>query len=189
MGNLQLVVGWVVSGFLGLLGLAIVWKVWTGAINLNRVISEPNGDASMSRFQLLIFTFVIALSLYLITVSKTPPGFPDKIPPEILGLLGISAGSYLVSKGIQFSKPEGVERVVAVKPPAATVKTSSTQQFTVDPPNEPVSWSIVPAGVGGITATGLYTAPAAIPANPTVSIMATSTSDPSKSAVSTITIT
>src|SRR5215831_8092388 len=104
--------------FVGGLGFLILIKIIDKTINLSRVISEPNGDASMSRFQLLIFTFVIALSLYLITVSKTPPGFPDKIPPEILGLLGISAGSYLVSKGIQFSKPEGVERVVAVKPPA-----------------------------------------------------------------------
>ena len=57
--------------------------------------------ASMSRFQLLIFTLVIALSLFLVVVSNMK--FPDTIPPEILTLLGISASTYAVSKGIQSS--------------------------------------------------------------------------------------
>ena len=53
----------------------------------------------MSRFQLLIFTLVIALSLFLVVVSNMK--FPDSIPPEILTLLGISSTTFAVSKGIQ----------------------------------------------------------------------------------------
>jgi hypothetical protein len=52
----------------------------------------------MSRFQLLIFTFVIALSLFLVVTTKGE--FPP-IPTEVLMLLGISATTYGVSKGIQ----------------------------------------------------------------------------------------
>src|SRR5207253_10702956 len=107
--NVTVAVTWVALGFMALLGVAILWFIFTGKIDLSRLISEPNGDASMSRFQLLIFTFVIALSLFLVIVAKSTPAFPPEIPGSILALLGISASSYVVSKGIQFSSPEGVE--------------------------------------------------------------------------------
>jgi len=58
----------------------------------------------MSRFQLLIFTFVIAFSIFLMIVSSKPMRFPN-VPAEILTLLGISASTYAVSKGIQASNP------------------------------------------------------------------------------------
>lgn len=99
---------WVALGFLGLIGVAILYLVFTGKIDLSGLISEPTGDASMSRFQLLIFTFVIAACLFLIVASKGPPDFPKDIPQGILVLLGISSSSYLVSKGIQASSKEGL---------------------------------------------------------------------------------
>ena len=58
----------------------------------------------MSRLQLLLFTFVIA-GLYL-TLSLEA-GYLIEIPNQVLGLLGISAASYVVSKGIQVNKPNG----------------------------------------------------------------------------------
>lgn len=90
---------------------AIVYLIWTGRINLQRLISEPNGDASMSRFQLLVFTIVVAFALFIIVVSGDKPAFPDTIPANVLTLLGISASSYLVSKGIQHSSDEGAKHV------------------------------------------------------------------------------
>src|ERR1043166_5303075 len=86
---------WVALGFLGLVGVAILYYVFTGKIDLSGLISEPTGDASMSRFQLLVFTFVIAASLFLIIASAAPPAFPPTIPNGILLLLGISSSSYL----------------------------------------------------------------------------------------------
>lgn len=89
-----------------LFGFMILAGIASGKIDISKILEEKGSDgASMSRFQLLIFTFVIALSLFLIVVSKG--AFPDKIPPEILTLLGISASTYAVSKGIQTSAGNG----------------------------------------------------------------------------------
>lgn len=122
---LELLVGYMVCGLVGLLGLLVLWRIYQGQIDLKLLISEKSGAASMSRFQLLIFTFVIALSLFLIVVanakllqtneniarkpSPTLPQFPD-VPGGVLALLGISASSYTVSKAIQAGmdqKPDG----------------------------------------------------------------------------------
>ena len=98
--TLALVIGWTVSIVIGLLGLVFVWKVATDKININRVISEPDGSgASLSRLQFLIFTFVIAMSLFWIVVRQE--NFPEEIPAGVFILLGISGGSYVISKGIQ----------------------------------------------------------------------------------------
>ena len=87
-----------------LFGFMVLAAIASGKIDISRLLEEKSPDgatgvASMSRFQLLIFTFVIALSLFLIVVNTG--AFPDKIPPEVLTLLGISATTYAVSKGIQ----------------------------------------------------------------------------------------
>jgi hypothetical protein len=157
---------WVALGFLALMGLAIVYLVFTGKIDLTGLISEPNGDASMSRFQLLVFTFVIAASLFLIIASAGPPAFPKEIPNGILVLLGISASSYLVSKGIQNSSPEGLSG----RGPQVTIKGNLTEtkfggpsvQFQADVvglSDKSVTWSIDPIGFGSIDDNGLYRPP------------------------------
>jgi hypothetical protein len=97
------VCGFVLCLFIGLLGLTILYLIWTKQINLNQLLSEANGDASMSRFQLLIFTFVIAISLF--EIVETGMKFPD-IPTGVLTLLGISASTYAVGKGISYSQPD-----------------------------------------------------------------------------------
>ena len=80
---LGLVIGWILAGFLGLLAIVILIKIWTGDIDLNYIISDENGWASLSRFQFLIFTFVVAISLFYLIVSSSPPVYPA-IPKEIL---------------------------------------------------------------------------------------------------------
>jgi hypothetical protein len=86
--------------FLGALGLIIIFKIFTDKIDLEWLISEDNGHASMSRFQLLIFTFVIAISL--VRLVEATDKFPE-INNGILTLLGISASTYAVGKSIQKS--------------------------------------------------------------------------------------
>ena len=108
MNTMALAVGLIISFLMGFLGLVIAYLILKGKIDLSKLISEPNGDASLSRFQFLLFTFVIAMSLFLIVISKDPPKFPE-IPIEILALLGISGGSYIVSKGIQTSRDIGLK--------------------------------------------------------------------------------
>ncbi len=89
-----------------ILGFAavILYQILRGIIPLSGILSEPRapGDcgpakASLSRFQFLIFTFVIA-GLYLV-LSLESGTFVD-IPDSVLVLLGISGGSYLISKGV-----------------------------------------------------------------------------------------
>jgi hypothetical protein len=100
--TLSLLVASVVSLIILLLALAVVWEIWRGQLNLAFLLSEPvdkGGDgqpkASLSRFQFLIFTFVIA-GLYL--VLSIEAGQLVEVPTGALVLLGISGGSYLVSK-------------------------------------------------------------------------------------------
>ncbi len=152
--TLTLFAGWVVCIFVLFLGAAIIVLIAQGKINLSKLISESNGDASMSRFQLLVFTFVVALSFFLVVASSQK--LPD-IPGTVLSLIGISASSYLVSKGIQ----TGAEnRTISISPSIATVGPGQTQQFKVavstDGENK-VVWSMQ-AGTGTITQDGLYKA-------------------------------
>ncbi len=101
METLAFVAALIVVIFIGAAGSIILWRMVDGTINLGKLISEQDGTASLSRFQFLVFTFVIAMSLLLIVIGQKPPAFPQGISPDVLALLGISSGSYLISKGIQ----------------------------------------------------------------------------------------
>jgi hypothetical protein len=81
-----------------LFGFMILAAIASGKIDISKLLEEHGGGASMSRFQLLVFLFVIGLSLLLLVVNKNQ--FPE-IPNNVLMLLGISASTYGVSKGIQ----------------------------------------------------------------------------------------
>jgi hypothetical protein len=85
---------------------------------------------------------------------------------------------------------------VTVAPTAVNLTTNQQVQFTatvIGSTNTSVTWSVdgIPLGnstVGMVSATGLYTAPAAVPASPVVSVTATSVADPTKSASAAVTI-
>jgi hypothetical protein len=112
MSLLVLVIGWILTIFLGILALIILWKIINGDISLRYLISDEQGFASLSRFQFLVFTFVIAMTLfYLITANGKYP----EIPNQILALLGISGGSFAIAKGVQASRD--VEMTKANHPP------------------------------------------------------------------------
>jgi hypothetical protein len=153
---------WVALGFLGLLGIAILIQVFREKIDLSGLISEPSGEASMSRFQLLIFTFVIASSLFLVIASAEGyPKFPPDIPNGILVLLGISSSSYLVSKGIQQSSPQAPQ--VTISPTNSKTNAGGPaiqfQATVVGLDDKTVAWSVDPPTMGSIDATGLYSPP------------------------------
>jgi uncharacterized BrkB/YihY/UPF0761 family membrane protein len=101
---LGLVIGWLLTVIIALLAAKILIKIWRDEIDLEFLLSDENGDASLSRFQFLVFTFVVAMSLFYLIVIKTPPDYPT-IPNQILALLGISGGSYVLAKGIQSGGP------------------------------------------------------------------------------------
>tara|TARA_B100002003_G_C13873364_1_gene426871 strand:+ start:346 stop:654 length:309 start_codon:yes stop_codon:yes gene_type:complete len=91
----------------------VLYKILKGEIKMEGIISEPGHvKASLSRFQYLVFTFVIA-GLYLVLSLES--GTLVTIPESVLVLLGISGGSYLISKQIGKPKSEG-------EPPESTDK-------------------------------------------------------------------
>lgn len=70
------------------------------SMDLSALISEgdaENRKASLSRFQFLLFTFVIS-GIYLTLCLES--GTFVEIPNGALALIGISGGSYILSKGI-----------------------------------------------------------------------------------------
>lgn len=108
---LTITIGWMIAIFVGILGILVLWRIFRGDIKLNSLLEDENHKASLSRLQFLIFTFVIALSLFLIIVAGDKPAFPETIPAEIFVLLGISGGSYLISKGVQANKDTRVQQL------------------------------------------------------------------------------
>lgn len=87
--------------FLFFLSIVVLLSMISNKIDLSQLIEELSGGASMSRFQLLLFTFVVGFT-FLIVVANNPSKFPD-IPANVLALVGVSASTYAVGKGLQVS--------------------------------------------------------------------------------------
>jgi hypothetical protein len=93
-----------------LLGFAalVLWKLFWDGRSLDGLILEPlapgqlgPAKASLSRFQFLIFTFVIAGLFLLLSIEA---GTFVEIPGNVLGLLGISGGTYVIAKTVGSSE-------------------------------------------------------------------------------------
>lgn len=118
-----------VLGFLALTAIilafagAILWKIISGKIELYGIIAEPamrdeagnllrdkhgdliySGKASLARFQFLLFTFVVAGLFLMLSIES---GTFVNIPTSVLGLMGISGGSFLVSKAMGGNVEDG----------------------------------------------------------------------------------
>jgi len=130
-----------------LFGFMVLAAIASGKIDISQLLEEKGSDgggASMSRFQLLIFTFVVAISLLLIVVNNHD--FPKDIPAGVLTLLGISASTYAVSKGIQMGADNGNGGNGGPPPPP----TAGVTHTTVVAP---------PAGGGSVTHTTVVNPP------------------------------
>jgi hypothetical protein len=100
----------IILGFAAL----VLWKVYNGDISLVGLIAEPSQagadgkpKASLARFQFLLFTFVVAGLFLLLSIEAGT--FVD-IPNNVLALIGISGGSFLISKGVNASKDAEPEK-------------------------------------------------------------------------------
>lgn len=131
---LALVMGWTLTVLIAAFAVVIIYKIIRGhkegGIDLKHLLAGDDGLASLSRFQFLIFTFVIALSLFLIIINTSPgPAFPT-VPGSILALLGISGGSYVVAKGVDANAtPTTTETTVIPNPPSDPI----VKQVTTEP--------------------------------------------------------
>lgn len=81
-----------------LFAAAVVWQLIRDDA-LTGIILEPGGEkkASLSRFQFLVFTFVVAGLFLMLSIES---GSFVNIPSSVLGLIGLSGGTFVVSKGV-----------------------------------------------------------------------------------------
>jgi hypothetical protein len=103
MTKVKLAIAYAGLVMLFLFGFLILAGIASGKIDISQLLEEKgpdgvNGGASMGRFQLLIFTFVIGLSFFYVVLCKCDM---PQIPTNVLALLGVSATTYGVGKGIQ----------------------------------------------------------------------------------------
>lgn len=88
------------------LAFIVLWKIWKNQISLIGLLAEmpppgaPVADskASLSRFQMLIFTFVIAGLFMMLSIES---GEFVEIPQNVLILLGISGGTYVLAQTVK----------------------------------------------------------------------------------------
>ncbi len=99
-------------------------------------------------------------------------------------------GSATINSNFPTTRPplEPPVQVSGVNPPAVTLYPGQSVQFTpvVSYSSQGVTWAINPANAGTIDASGVYTAPAQVTSQQTVTITATSVEDPTKSALAAV---
>lgn len=98
-------IGFVAFGTIIILfAAAVLYLIAVGNISLVGIISEPRGTlelekgrpkASLSRFQFLIFTFVVAGLFLMLSIEA---GHFVEVPENVLILIGLSGTGYLASK-------------------------------------------------------------------------------------------
>jgi hypothetical protein len=97
----------IISAIILLFAFIVLWRIYTNQISLEGLLAEfpkatdPPGTipkASLSRFQFLMFTFVVAGLFLLLSIEAGT--FVD-IPTNVLALLGISGGTYVISKTVK----------------------------------------------------------------------------------------
>ncbi len=117
----------------------------------------------------------------------TSPTTIDKQQTVTVTATTLGANSSPLSATITLMPPVGI----TVAPGLASLPVGGTQQFTANVTNTTntgVIWSLDPAGVGSLSPSGLYTAPATASAQQTVNVIATSLADPTQSASATVTL-
>jgi RHS repeat-associated protein len=170
------------------------------------VASPVTGTLYASQTEQVVATFIGICSNPAVTFSLNPAGIgtlsstgfytaPASIATQQIVTLTASAQTTPVmtaSATIILEPPVPVAPVsVTVAPRVLTLYGGNTQQFmaaVANTANTAVTWSIAPTGLGGISSTGLYTAPTTITAPQAITVTATSQADATKSATVTITL-
>jgi RHS repeat-associated protein len=113
--------------------------------------------------------------------------FPVNVTNGQITILFANRSWYSVINAIQILATGAVE----VHPTSAVPWPSQTVQFSAsvaDTTNQNVTWSIAPTGFGTLSASGLYTAPAAVSSPKTLTVTATAAAPPNLSGSATITL-
>lgn len=132
MFSAQELMKWSGAIFIAAIQAYIIWnlvfnsKKW----DLSQLLCAEDGTASMSRFQLMLFTFAIAGGYFYLIIQSGK--FPQ-LDSSAMELLGISSGTYAISKGIQASRDTSLG-----------VSTTPGQPPTPPPPPPPAPVPVAP---------------------------------------------
>lgn len=122
---------------------SVLMRLYRGG-KLETLILENDGTkASLSRFQLLLFTFVVAGLFLMLSIQA---GQFVEIPQGVLALIGISGGSFLISKHLSNQNA------------ANTAAQSGTGELNGTWQEDPVTagqgdWTATLVGTGSVTGT------------------------------------
>jgi len=94
---------WWILTFVALLLLAgfVGWKTNN---NVLWILVDGRGRYSLTHFQIVLWTLLILSSMLAVLISKGFDPTQIVIPPELLGLMGISAGSGILTTGVKATK-------------------------------------------------------------------------------------
>jgi hypothetical protein len=110
---------WLVSFVvLGGLAVAIGWATGKGVLG---IFVDPRGRYSLTHFQVVLWTVVILSSAVGVLISSKFDATSLEFPLELLGLLGISAGSAVLTTGVKATKDA----------PRSTARIARAGQFTL----------------------------------------------------------
>jgi hypothetical protein len=124
VGNFQALFGR--ERFITGIQAVILYQIATNKIDLHQLIATDAGNASLSRFQFLLFTFILGAGLLHLTLKGS--GF-RAVDDEILMLLGISGASYAIGKSLDKPTPRTVTTTTAASSdPSSTAVVSKTTQ-------------------------------------------------------------
>ena len=130
---------------------------------------DPSGVGSISAAG--VYTAPASISdQQTVTITATSAADPNKSASAVFTLMPVT---------------------VSLSPATSTLFVGQTKQFTAMVTNADdtsVTWFLNAGASGSIDSTGLYTAPASIVSEETVTVTATSVADPSKSTTSTVTL-
>ena len=87
--------------------LLMVFAGWIGRQATNNVLGiliDGRGRFSLTHFQVVTWTLVILSSLIALFVSKDLDASAVWLPPELLGLMGLSVGSAALATGVKGAK-------------------------------------------------------------------------------------
>ncbi len=127
------------------------------------------------------------------SVTYTAPAIVSS-PAVIIYLTATATADTTATAKATINLDSGIR--VTVTPATATIGTGESFPFTATLTNDSsnnVTWSLqqagqVTTGAGTISANGVYTAPATVPTTATVTIVATSVKDPTRTGTATVTI-
>lgn len=124
-----------------------------------------------------------------VTYSSGNPAVATVGPDGRLAAIAAGSTTILINGTLQI--PVTVEPPMKIAPLQKALYAGQSQQFyptLADGSTPSISWSLNPPGVGGISSSGLYTAPSSIASKQVVTVTATSSSDSTISATSSVTL-